>query len=408
MTVRRILFVDDEQHILDGLGNLLRKQRKRWEMVFALGAEPALAELRKGSFDVVVSDMRMPGMDGAAFLSRVKADFPSAARIILSGHAERDAVVAAVAVAHQFLSKPCTGEALTSVIERTCALQCRLQDERVRGVIGRLDKLPSAPGTYLDLVRAAADPDTGIADLARIVERDPAMAIKVLQLVNSAFFGLAHTMASVSKAVNYLGADLLKGLALSAQVFEMADGARVPGFSLEQLQRQSLFCGRLAGRFVTETKGSEEALTAGFVGAAGKIVLCRALPEEFARVIQLATHSRRAFHLVERELLGVTHAEIGAYLLGVWGLPFQIVEAVAYQHSPSLVTEGTREVLAAVHVATVLSEELQRGSPPSDGEGGLDLAFLAQVGLSGSLSQWRSQAELAFASLDGGAASMAG
>lgn len=406
-TTKRILFVDDEQHILDGLGNLLRKQRKRWQMTFALGGDAALAELRKGPCDVVVSDMRMPGMDGAALLERVKENYPGTARIILSGQADREAVLAALRVAHQFLSKPCTGEALTAVIERTLTLRTLLENEQVRDVVGKLERLPSAPVTYLDLVRTAADPKAGIADLASIVERDPAMSIKVLQLVNSAFFGLARPMASVSKAVNYLGSDLLKGLALNAHVFGMLEDSKIPGFSLDRLQENALLCGRLAGRFAQDKRAAEEALTAALVKDAGKIVLCQACPERFAEVVLEAQRSRRAFHLVEQQALGITHAEIGAYLLGVWGLPYPIVEAVALHRRPGQVTDGMREVLAAVHVAAVLVEERDLGMQLASQEGGLDPAFLDGAGFGGQVAAWREQAEREFltSSADKGAKS---
>jgi len=408
MTLKKILFVDDEQQILDGLGNLLRKHRKRWSMTFALGADAALAELSKAPFDVVVTDMRMPGMDGAALLRRVKQSHPSTARIVLSGHAERDAIVASLSVAHQFLSKPCAGDALASVIERTCNLQALLHDGAVRDVIGRLDKLPSAPTAYLELVRIAADPDACLADMAHVIERDPAMAVKVLQVVNSAFFGLAHPMASVSKAVNYLGAELLKGLAMSAHIFGMLEVAPLPGFSLERLQLQSLLCGRLAGRFARESKNAEEAMTAALVKDAGKLVLWQARPDDFARVVRATLDSRRAFHLVEREIFGVTHAEVGAYLLGVWGLPLPIVEAVAFHDQPALVDQGPCEVLAAVHAAGALVDELERGGPPADGAGGLDLAFLKRVGCAELVPQWRAAAEQEHLALSNSQRSKAG
>ena len=383
MSTKRILFVDDESSILEGLANLLRKQRKRWQMTFALGAEAALEELGKEPFDVVVSDMRMPGMDGAALLARVKEQCPGTARIILSGHAEREAVIKALGVAHQFLSKPCNGDALVGVIERTCRLQELLQDAAVRAAIGQLDCLPSAPATYLELVRVASDPNAGLPDLTRVVERDTAMAVKVLQLVNSAFFGLAHPMASVAKAVNYLGVDLLKGLALNLHVFGQAAHADVPGFSTERLQEQALLCGRLAGRFVREKKDAEAAMTSALVKDAGKLVLCQARPEAYARIVAEAAASGEPLHAVEQRVLGLTHAEVGAYLLGVWGLPFTVVEAVAFHRRPGLVSEGPREVLAAVHVAAALVDESEH-APAA-----IELDFLRAAGLEERLVEWR-------------------
>src|SRR5690606_34045961 len=126
--VRRILFVDDEPHVLDGLRDLLHKRLREWEMSFALGGQEALTLLETRPFDVVISDMRMPGIDGVTLLRLVKERYPAIARIVLSGQAERDAVVNALPVAHQFLSKPCDVEVLYAVVERACGLQGLLQD----------------------------------------------------------------------------------------------------------------------------------------------------------------------------------------------------------------------------------------------------------------------------------------
>ena len=170
--MKRILFVDDEQSVLSGLRNALRKQRSHWNMAFALGGQAALAELAKEPTDVIVSDMRMPGMDGASLLERVRDEYPGVARIVLSGHAEPEALMRATRVAHQFLSKPCDPETLRVVVERTCNVQLLLNDQKIRGVIGKLDKLPSAPRTYFELTQAVAQSGASNQEIAAIVERE--------------------------------------------------------------------------------------------------------------------------------------------------------------------------------------------------------------------------------------------
>ena len=389
--MKRILFVDDEQQILDGLRDLLRKQRKQWDMVFALGGEAALAELARAPFDVVVSDMRMPGIDGATLLQRVKDEYPATARIILSGDAERDAVVNALPVAHQFLSKPCDAEVLRTVVERACALQTVLQDDNVRSVIGKVDHLPSVPRAYWALAQAAARPDVGLADLAKIVEQDPAMAVKVLQLVNSSYFGLAQRQSSVQDAVAYLGIELLKALTLTAHVFASAAGPSLPGFSFDALQDHSMLAARIAKRLVADPKRAAEAFTAALVHDIGKIVLAMGVPDRFGEAVRTARDTGRADHVVEKELLGVTHAEVGAYLLGLWGLPLGIVEAVAYHHQPELgAPTGT---VVAVHVANALSH-LVPGAPPDPSVGGrLNVAFVESSGFGAELPRWRALAD---------------
>jgi HD-like signal output (HDOD) protein len=393
--MRRVLFVDDEQNVLDGLRNMLRRQRHVWDMVFATGAQAALTELEKAPFDVVVSDMRMPVINGAALLQTVKQKYPSVARIILSGYAEREAIVGALPVAHQFLSKPCDPETLRIVVERACDLQALLTDEAIRSVVGRLDTLPSVPRTYWELRRAVDEPNVSAGDIATIVEKDPAMSVKILQLVNSAYFGLARRMTSVRHAVSYLGIELLKGLALTAHVFATMEGTRiVEGFSLDQLQQKSLLTAQVAKKLPKDPKKGEEAFTAALVHDIGKIVVAVVLPDRFTEIVRTVQATGRSFHTIEKELLGVTHAEIGAYLLGTWGLPFSIVEAVAYHHAPSSMGGlESCDVLAAVHVADALVDVAgDSGVPITDK---LDMAFLERAGFIANLPAWRALAEQA-------------
>ncbi len=390
--MKRVLFVDDEQHVLDGLRDMLRKQRKHWEMVFAPGGQAALEELKKSPFDVVVSDMRMPVIDGAALLAQVKQLYPASARIILSGHAEREAVVRALPVAHQFLSKPCDAGLLRIVVERACELQTLLQNENIRQVIGKLDKLPSVPKTYWELTEAAARPDVIIDDLAAIVERDPAMTVKVLQLVNSGYFGLPQRITSVRHAAGYLGTELLKALALTAHAFGTTEVPTIEGFSLERLQRSSLQSARLAKKIATTVADANDAFTASMVHDIGQIVLSVGVPEIFAKVLRTSRKEKRPAHIFEREMLGVSHAEVGAYLLGFWGLPLSIVEAVAYHNTPGLLAEGPAQVLAAVHIADALiCDRVDKTAPPSAEV--LDLEFLARAGYSDRMAEFDKMAE---------------
>lgn len=391
--MKRILFVDDEPQVLEGLRDMLRKQRKHWDMVFAQGGPAALIELEKSTFDVVVSDMRMPIIDGAMLLTRVKEQHPSAARIILSGHAERESIVQALPVAHQFLSKPCDAALLRVVVERACELQRLLQDDRIRSVIGKLDKLPSVPHTYWELTQAAARSDVAITDLADIIEQDPAMAVKVLQLVNSAYFGLPQQLSSVRKAVSYLGTDLLKALALTVHAFGTMQVRPMAGFSLEDLQRHSLITARMVKKLVTDPKRASDAFTAALIHDVGKIILAVGVPKLFAQVVRATRETGRPYHALEAEIIGVTHAEVGAYLLGFWGLPLSIVEAVAYHHTPGLVAEGTVDTLAAVHIAdALLGEQTSKNRTPPC-ESLLDMAFVERSGLQDQLDDWRKIAE---------------
>jgi HD-like signal output (HDOD) protein len=384
----RVLFVDDEPSILDGLRNVLRRQRHDWDMAFAVGADAALDELAHQAADVVVSDMCMPGMDGAALLERVRDLYPGTARIVLSGHAEREAIVRALPVAHQYLAKPFEADQLIAVITRTTSLHSHLDDPVLRGMIAGIDRLPSVPHVYLEITRVAALPNSTLDDISAIVERDPALVAKLLQVVNSAYFGLRRELTSIREAVQYLGADILKGLALGGQVFGTATIKPFEGFSLEGLQRHSLHTARLARRLVGNQGGLDDVFTAAIVHDVGQIVLAAGQREQFAEVRRRARAERRAYHEVEYETFGASHAGVGAYLLGMWGLPFPIVEAAAYHHSPRLVAAGERRLLAAVHLADALVSAVdpEAGSPGAEHR--LDVGFLDECGIAPDLVRW--------------------
>jgi HD-like signal output (HDOD) protein len=255
------------------------------------------------------------------------------------------------------------------------------------------------PATYLELTRAAARDDIGLSDLAAIVEKDPALAVRVLQLANSAFFGQAKPRASVRDAVSFLGTEVLKGLALSASVFAAASSMAVDGLSHEELQRHSMDTARVARRFLDDKDRSQAAFTGALLHDVGRIVLAMSVRERYAAVVKRQRTEGGYTHLLEREMLGATHSEVGGYLLGLWGLPLSLVEAVAYHHEPSTMAEPPTDVVMAVHVAdafTTAPAELRED--PSVG-GNLDLAAVERAGLLGSLPRWRA---IALEELSGG------
>lgn len=396
MRKRRILFVDDEPNVLDGIRNLLRKQRSEWDMLFATSGSAALEELAKAPVDVIVSDMRMPRMDGAELLTRVRELYPETARIVLSGHAERDAIARVASVAHQFLSKPANAGSVKAVIERVCQFQALMCDEGIRRVVGTLDQLPSLPDIYWQLVRATENPDTSIADIAKLVERDPAMSVKVLQLANSAYFGLPQKTESIARAVTYLGVENLKGLLVAAHVFGSGMFPETEGLTSSELRDSALMTATLARQMVKDPKLADAAFAAGIMRDVGQIVLARDPSKRYSEVLREAKKTGEPVHVVESRVLGVTHGVVGAYLLGVWGLPFILAEAVAHHAAPSEVTEGNTDVLGAVHLADGLVGAVLQNRDPMTGPG-LDMVFLERTGLAPAIPQWYEKARAAVA-----------
>jgi len=388
--MKRILFVDDEPAVLAGLRDSLRSHRRAWGMRFALGGEAALEELRNEPVDVVVSDMRMPVMDGATLLAHVQRLYPETIRIVLSGYADVAVAVRAAAVAHLFLAKPCDVETLRTVIERACSLQSLLREEGARRAAAGAATLPSRPAVYEGLRAALREPGIAAADVAAIVEQDIAMSAKVLQLVNSAFFGLGRRISNIGEAVSYLGLNTLEAVVVSAAAFEAFQPTRrVDGFDIDRLQRHGLLVADIARRLVDDKDLADDLYTAGILHDIGLLVLAAQEPGLLEAGLAAARASGRPLHRVERENRNLTHAEVGAYLLGLWGLPHTIVEAVAHHHDPRRVPGIGLDCITGLHVANQLAHEYGSGALADVSAEPLDERLLQEIGVHDRLPAWR-------------------
>jgi HD-like signal output (HDOD) protein/CheY-like chemotaxis protein len=385
----RVLFVDDDANILQGLQRLLRPLRREWDMSFALGPSEAIALFDQQPFDVVVSDMRMPEMTGAELLSRIRDSHPAVARIILSGHSQMDSAVRSAGIAHQFLAKPCDAEALRKTIARVLALRTLLTDAKLTRLVAGIGSLPSLPSSYAAINNELAGEDPSLQRVADIISNDLAMSAKVLQLVNSAFFGLARRVETIEQAVTLLGTDIIRSLVLSNSAFSQFQPSS-KSFSAERLWKHSLLVGAIAGAIAKAERVERavvgEALQAGLLHDLGRLILAAHLPDAFDSALQAAGTRNAPLFEAERESVGATHAEFGAYLLGLWGLPDSTVEAVAFHHHPGAVGLTAFAPLVAVHVADALVHRLVEGpdAPCSTPDAG----FLAATGCADRLDEW--------------------
>jgi HD-like signal output (HDOD) protein len=366
--VKRRLFVDDESRILDGIRRMLHADRERWDLQFAVGGETALQACEAGSFDVVISDMRMPGMDGATLLGHIRDRYPSTARIVLSGYSDSGLSTRAVPVAHRFLAKPCNGPELRATIERVCILQDLLSSAELRQVIGTIGELPSLSSTYTSLVGAVRNPNTSIAQVAEIVEKDIGMSAKVLQLVNSAFFGLAQTVTTLQSAATYLGMETIKNLALASETFRvLVPDPRIPQSVYELIQRHAQITTAIAAALPVDRQIRDVVVVSALLHDVGRLVLACKMPDKFCSVGARATERGCERFEAEEELMGVSHAEIGAYLLGLWGIPHLAVEAIAHHHRPTRIPHSGLDCSVALYAAHLLAHELD--AHPNDSTG---------------------------------------
>lgn len=402
--MRRILFVDDETSVLDGLRRMLRPMRKDWEMTFASGGEEALAAMAERHFDVIVSDMRMPGMDGGALLSEVLRKHPDVVRIVLSGHSSKESTLKSIGVAHQFLAKPCDADKLKQTIDHAFALRDLLSDETLKGTLSQMGSVPSMPALYEELMEELQYPDASSDRVGAIVAQDPGMTAKVLQLVNSAYFGLPRHVANPEQATGLLGIDTMKALVLSIDVFSQFSNATVEGLAPQVVQKHCSETAKVAKQIAVSEKAAREvadaALMAGLLHDVGKLILAQNLPEKYQDVIAHTRDRNLPLCQAEREVLGATHAEVGAYLLGLWGLPDAIVEATAFHHDPSRSLNDSFSALTAVHAANVFVLEMAGGVADGASEQ-LDLDYLVQVGVADRVAAWRTECHSAMETAGG-------
>jgi len=353
--MKNILFVDDERDLLDSLKARLYKHRHDWNMQFVPSGDEAIGVLEQQAIDLVVSDVRMPGMDGGQLLTVVKQRWPTAMRIIVSGYADPVQAVRLTSLAHQYVAKPCDGGELENIIERCFYLKDLLAQESLRKVVGRIGKLPAMPKTYGLLQAALAQPSVTAGEIGDIVNADAAIASKVLQITNSAFFRLRKPMVRIKDAVTYLGFATVRNLVLSAEIFSQWRAPKgLSEVDPERLQNHAQ-CAAAACKALSGGRASaDDAWLAGLLHDIGYWILIQECPEELARAIELARAEDLPLVECERRITGASHAEIGAYLLGLWGLPYSIIEAVALHHTPGSVMAHGYDLVGALAVSHAL------------------------------------------------------
>ncbi len=391
--MKRIIFIDDETKVLDGLRRMLYPLRSEWNMTFAESGPEALEKMDQAPFDVVITDIRMPGMDGIELLGHVRARHPEVVRIVLSGQSERDLTLKSAATAHQYLSKPCDAETLKNTLARAFALKNSIEDPSLQALVSGVNSLPSVPALYLRLVRELDRPDSSIQEIANVISQDTAMTAKILQLANSAFFGIRRRITSPKDAVIYLGFDNLKALALSVQIFSTFKmGSK--RFSIDRLahhgMRSGVMARLLAERMKCPRTVVDDAFMAGLLHDVGKLVLVGAFPSRYDEALLIAETTGKPLWKVEREEFGTTHAEVGTYLLWLWGMPDAVVEAVNYHHQPSKCPVANLGALAAVHIGDALEHDAD--DPDAElAEDLLDGDYLNALALTDQVLLWRKE-----------------
>jgi HD-like signal output (HDOD) protein/CheY-like chemotaxis protein len=381
----RILFVDDEQSALNGMRRSLHRMRHRWDMTFVSSPEEAADLVAKQFFDVVVADMRMPRMNGAELLEHVRQTSPASVRFMLSGHSEVSAIMKSIGPSHQFLSKPCSSDSLEKAISRACTVRNALGSASLARILGSIRALPSLPCVYDELVRALRD-ELPMEHIGEIISRDVGLTAKVLQLVNSSYFGLTREVANPARAASLLGSDTISSIVLGLKLFESLPPIVLPDITPEQLahdaSRTAAATRRLCALERVDDVFASQAFIAAFLHDVGLLTLAAYAPDQLKKIAELTQEGLRLPE-AEQQAIGATHGAVGGYIAALWGFPDPVVEAIVYHHCPSRSGVTTLAPLAFVHVAQALTRNREASS---DDE--IDRSYLSTLGLLENLQEW--------------------
>ncbi len=334
--MKKIIFVDDEIKIIDGLKRMLHPMRKEWDMEFVDSGQKALDLFEKNHYDIIVSDMRMPETDGLTLLTKIAAKYPDTVRIILSGFADKNIIMNSVGVAHQYLAKPTQPDIIKNTVERILRVREILSDERLKKNVGQIRNVPSLPLLYHKITQHLLSQNPSIKTVADIIAQDLGMSAKILQMVNSSFFGVSQHVKDITQAMTILGIETVKTLVLSLGLFSQMETDKVASLRLNRLWNHSINVANLAKKIAQFENASQliidNAYISGMLHDIGRLVMGNEFTVTYKEVIQNAETGVMDMLSAERKFFHTSHCEVGAYLMGLWGFENSIIEAVLFHH----------------------------------------------------------------------------
>ena len=373
--MKTVVFVDDEQSVIDGLRRMLRHYRKEWNMLFLNSGTEAISFCELNSVDVIISDIRMPIMDGVQLLAKVRDLSPSTIRIALSGYADHEMMLDSIQVTHQFIAKPTDKSTISTVIERSISLPNSLCDDKIKFVLGKINALPTLPHVYKEIKRELNSDDFSLQRIGIIVENDISASTNLLKVVNSAFFGLIVHIESPAQAVSILGVDVVKNLILTNSLFAQASVKSKNIDKLTEINNTCIKMGALATSLAKISNLSNEqkdyCQIAAMMTGLGELVA-----NEYASELENITTSDDYYE------------QLGSYLLGMWGMTLDIVDAVRWHQTPSLIPSVKESPLTIVHVTWAILKSIEKSGKVDLESNFFDMSYLSHIVSQSELDNW--------------------
>ncbi len=387
----RILLIDDEINALDHLRTALSSHSSNWTIEVSNNPQQALASIQSNPPSIVICDYRMPQMNGAELLREAERHHPFIHRFITADREELEILEDGIGSAFHYLPKPCPSERLVTEIQRCLAIEKWLGKDQIKQIVGSLGELPSLPSLYQKISAALDDPNSSIDDVGEVIATDITISAKILQIVNSSYFGFDETVSNITEAVGILGIGTVKNLVLAIQIFD-GDSDKQQKAKTDKLWRHSMNVATSSKKIMlyeTSAPGiAEGAYTAGLFHDIGKLIIQRAAPEAYTDALVAAQNKGIHPWQAESEILGCNHAEAGAYLLARWGLPVGVVESAALHHDPVNSSGSSFSALAAVFAANALCGDKDSPKDFENSDSPYNHPFIASIGKRQQWNAW--------------------
>lgn len=377
-----ILFVDEKQEILDGIKRVLYRKRREWDMECVSSGEEALERIEEKTFDAVVANLHLNGISGVELFSIIRVKHPEIARIFISEDGDMRQLIEILGTAHQLLLKPVDPYLLQDTLVRVMSVRNFLKDANLEKLVRQIHALPSQPWAHLALMEAIAT--SSLEEIAAIIEKKPTVTARVLQSVNSPFFGVTEPVKTIRQAIRLIGVDILQALVMALEIFSKFPLTGHLQNELDTIFLHSSEVANYARIIALEFTGDEQIASDSYLGGlihdVGKLVTLTQFNKTYFKIKDYAKRSGISFARAEQEILGADHAKTGAYLLGVWGLPEILVETAAYHHLPGEYYCKGFSPVVAVHIADAVRHNEQNGLNEQIPEG-LSLTCLEDLNL---------------------------
>jgi len=350
---KSILFVDDEKAIL----NSIRREffDSQYEIYTATSGKEALELLSENEINLIVSDMRMPEMDGYELLKKVKILYPSVIRLILSGFTDEKTAFKSIYnnLAKLFITKPWKKDDFRKAIDDVFKTEELLSNNTILKFVIEMGKLPTIPSILTEISEVVENDDQNMDKIVEIIESDITLSSEVLRIINSAFYGIKT--ASVKNAVLSLGLVNLKNIIATAEVFKLEHDFFNKNLIWEHSNLANNILIELYNK-VLNKKIPDYYKTAGLLHDIGKVAFFKIYNEEYDELYK-SSENRGVEEIskLEKEKFNINHEELGGYLLKWWDIPYAIVESALYHHNPRLSSEENRELVSMIHIADYYS-----------------------------------------------------